>query len=277
MIQIGRVNKLKVTGVDGDILTFDAGEFGEIKALNNDLVIKYKEGDIVDIFLYPDSDVIKGSIGEAYANLGEFAKLRVVSNTKIGTFFDWGIEKDLFCPFKEQKTNLEVNNYYLVYVYLDEETNRIAASTKIEKFITDEVPDVEEQQTVNIFILNKSQLGYNAIVENKYRGLLYNNEVFTELKSGQKLKAVVKKVREDNKIDLRLFKNDHNDISNFEEMIIDYLKAHGGKMSINDESDPETIYKVFGISKKNFKKALGALYRKEIIDLKNTKVELLKD
>jgi predicted RNA-binding protein (virulence factor B family) len=277
MIHIGKVNKLKVIRTNGENITFDAEEYGEIEALNNDFVLKYNEGDVVNVFIYPDGENLKACIGEAYANANEFVKLKVVSNTKIGTFFDWGIDKDIFCPFKEQKTELEVNHYYLVYIYLDEETNRLAASTKIEKFILDETPNIQENQSVNIFILNKSQLGYNAIVENKYRGLLYNNEVFAELKPGQKLTAIVRKIREDNKIDLRLFKNDYGDISNFEEQIIDYLKSHDGKMSINDESDPEIIYKAFGISKKNFKKALGALYRKEIIDLKDTNVKLLKD
>lgn len=275
MVQIGKHNSLKIIRVNNDQIILDAGEFGEVEAINNDLVLKYSEGQTVNVFLYTDVDGVKACIGEAYASVGEFAKLMVVANTKIGTFFDWGIDKDLFCPFKEQKTEMEVGHYYLVYVYLDEATNRIAASTRIDKFISEEKPELEEQQPVGIMIINKSQFGYNAIVENKYRGLLYDNEVFVELKSGQKLNAIIKKIREDNKIDLRLYRNDHNDISNFEKMIIDYLQAHNGKMSINDESDPELIYKVFGISKKNFKKALGALFRKEIIDLKDTDVKLL--
>ncbi|MDR2011367.1 MAG: GntR family transcriptional regulator [Bacteroidales bacterium] len=275
MIQLGKTNKLKVLKVDGDLVTFDAEEFGKVTATNDDLLIRYKEGEVADVFLYPESDIVKASIGSPYAELGEFAKLRVVAKTKIGVFFDWGIAKDLFCPFMEQKTEPELNHYYLVYIYLDEATNRIAASTKIEKFFSDEIPELEEGQDVNILVINKSQIGYNVVVENKYHGLLYDNEVFTELKPGQKLQAVIKKIREDNKIDLRLYKNDHKDIQNFENMIIDYLRLHNGKMNLNDESDPEVIYKVFGISKKNFKKALGALYRKGIIDLKEKNVKLL--
>ncbi|HNQ67403.1 MAG TPA: GntR family transcriptional regulator [Bacteroidales bacterium] len=272
----GKNNSLKVIKVNGDILTFDAGKYGEIEVVNNDLILKYTEGQFTDVFLLPDSDgTIKGFLGQAIVNAGEFAKLKVVANTKFGSFFDMGIEKDLFCPFAEQKTTLEINSYYLVYVYIDEITNRLSASTRIDKFISDEKPDLTEQQSVNIIILNKSQLGYNAIVENKYYGLLYDNEVFKELKPGQKHTAIIKKIREDNKIDLRLYKNDHNDISEFETMILNYLKAHEGKMTLNDESDPQDIYDVFGISKKNFKKALGALYRKGVIDLKDKIIKLL--
>lgn len=277
MIEAGKTNSLKIIRIKDDILTVDAEQFGEIDVINNDLVLKYTLDQNVDVFLLPETDgSVKGFLGNAFANAGEFAKLKVVANSDIGTFFDIGLEKDLFCPFKEQKSELEINHYYLVYVYIDEETNRITASTKFEKFISNEQPPYSEDDNVNILIINKSQLGYNAIVENKYQGLLYENEVFSELKPGQKLNAIIKKVRDDNKIDLRVFRNDHNDISEFETMIIEYMTAHDGKMHLNDESAPEDIYETFGISKKNFKKALGGLYRKSIIDLKDTSVKLLK-
>lgn len=275
MPEAGKNNNLRVTKANGDQISFDAGEYGEIIVTNNDLILKYAEGQFADVFLLPDSEGIKGFIGKAYANAEEFARLKVVANTQFGSFFDLGIEKDLFCPFAEQKTPLEINSYYSVYIYIDDETNRLTASTRLEKFISEEKPELAELQSVNILILNKSQLGYNAIVENKYYGLLYDNEVFQELKPGQKHNAIIKKIREDNKIDLRLYRNDHNDISEFETMILNYLREHKGKMNLNDESDPQDIYDVFGISKKNFKKALGALYRKEFIDLKDKNVKLL--
>ncbi|HOZ29815.1 MAG TPA: GntR family transcriptional regulator [Bacteroidales bacterium] len=272
----GKNNSLKVIKVNGDVITFDAGEYGEIEVINNDLILKYTQGQFVDVFLLPENDgSMKGYLGKSIVNSGEFARLKVVANTKYGSFFDMGIEKDLFCPFAEQKTPLEINTYHNVYVYIDELTNRLTASTKIDKFISEEKPDLTEQQSVNILIIGKSQLGYNAIVENKYYGLLYDNEVFQDLKSGQIHKAVIKKIREDNKIDLRLFRNDHNDISEFEDLILNYLKAHKGIMHLNDESEPQDIYDTFGISKKNFKKALGALFRKGVIDLKDKDVKLI--
>jgi predicted RNA-binding protein (virulence factor B family) len=277
MLEIGKAHKLKVIKTNGDLLTLDAEEHGLLEVINNDLVLKYKEGDVIDIFLYNDNDrKLIGTIGKAYADVGEFAKLKVVSNTKIGSFLDWGIEKDLLCPFSEQKQELVVNHFYTFYVYLDELTDRAVATMKFEKFILDEAPELEEMQNVEVIILNKSQLGYNAVVENKYAGLFYDNEVFTELKPGQKLNAIVKKIRDDNKIDLRLFKNDYSDISNFEKMLLEYLEDNNGIMKITDESDPELIYKTFGISKKNFKKALGALYKKELVNLETYHVELKK-
>lgn len=277
MLEIGKTHKLKITKVNGDILTLDAGNDQELEVLNDDLVLKYAVGEELDIFIYSDNDQkLVGTIGKAFASVGEFARLQVVANTAVGSFLDWGIEKDLFCPFKEQKIELTVNHYYVFYIYLDELTNRLAATTKYDKFLLDEVPELEEMQNVEVMILNKSQLGYNAAVANKYSGLLYDNEVFTVLKPGQKLNAIVKKIREDNKIDLRLFKNDYSDISEFEQMIIDYLEKNNGIMNINDESEPELIYRTFGISKKNFKKALGALYKKSVIDLKTTEVRLLR-
>ena len=275
MIELGKTNKLRVLATYGNTIVFDAEEYGEIEAENNDFILEYKTGDFVNVFLYPEGENINACIGEAYANLEEFAYLQVVANTKIGSFFDWGIDKDLFCPFMEQKNKLEENLYYVVYIYLDTETNRIAASTKIDNFISQEIPQLEVGQEINGLITKKSPAGYNVIVENKYLGLLYENEVFTELENGQRITAIVKKIREDNKIDLRLHKNDHTDISNFENQIVEYLKKRNGQMTITDDTKPEIIYKTFGISKKNFKKAIGALYRKKIINLDNGIVKLL--
>lgn len=273
---LGKNVKLKIAEVKADIIIFETENFGEIQAENNDLIIKYKKDQEVEVFIYPENEnTVKAFIGSAYAQVNEFARLKVVAITQHGVFMDFGLEKDIFCPFAEQKTKMEINKYYTVFIYLDKKTNRLVASAKIEKFISEQVPDLAENDEVSIIIINKSPLGYNAIVENKYQGLLYSNEVFGELKQGETTKAIIKKIREDNKIDLRLFKNDASDISKFEQQIIEYLKKHDGKMNINDKSEPEEIYRTFGISKKNFKKALGALYRKNIIDLKDRLVKLL--
>lgn len=276
MTILGKNIELIVSQVNDTILSFETEEFGTVQAENNDLILKYNVGQKVSLFVFPENqNSIKLFVGKASAQLNEFARLKVVAITKHGAFLDIGLDKDILCPFAEQKTKMELNKFYTVFLYLDNDTKRIVASAKIDKFFIDQKPDLKENDKVNIIILNKSQLGYNAIVENKYQGLLYNNEVYSKLKPGEITKAIIKKIRDDNKIDLRLFKNDHTDIANFETQIIEYLKKHDNKMSINDESEPEEIYKTFGISKKNFKKALGALYRKEIIDLKDTYVKLI--
>ena len=273
---LGKNVKLKIAEVKADIIIFETEDFGEIQAENNDLIIKYKKDQEVEVFIYPENEnTVKAFIGSAYAQVNEFARLKVVAITQHGVFMDFGLEKDIFCPFAEQKTKMEINKYYTVFIYFDNIKNWLVASANIEKFLSEQVPDLAENDEVSIIIINKSPLGYNAIVENKYQGLLYSNEVFGELKQGETTKAIIKKIREDNKIDLRLFKNDASDISKFEQQIIEYLKKHDGKMNINDKSEPEEIYRTFGISKKNFKKALGALYRKNIIDLKDSLVKLL--
>lgn len=277
MFEIWKSHELEIIRVDGEKLVFDGGEHGELEVENIDLVKKYEVGEKENIFLYIDSDKkVHGCMGVPFVGIGEFGCLTCVANTKIGAFLDWGIEKDLFCPFKEQKTDLKVDESYIVYVYIDEATNRAVASTKYSKFIDESKrPQVEEQQKVSALVTRRTSLGYNLIVENKYIGILYENEVFTELHSGDVIDVIVKKIRDDNKLDLRMFRNDHEDIHKFENQIVAYLKKHKGEMRICDNSDPEVIYKAFGISKKNFKKALGALYKKRIVEIGENSVKLI--
>ncbi|MDD2634828.1 MAG: S1-like domain-containing RNA-binding protein [Bacteroidales bacterium] len=277
MIEPGKTYKLNIIKIDGDKLYCDAQNLGIVEVINNDLVLKYNEGDQTSVFLYYDNEnKLCGFHGRPYAEAGEFARLKVVANTNIGSFLDWGMDKDLFCPFAEQKQTPEFGKYYIVYIYIDPLTMRTVASMKYEKYLSQEPVNVEEGQSVEALILNKSQLGYNAVVNNKFQGLFYDNEVFTNLKPGTKLNAIVHKVRDDNKLDLRLYKNDASDISEFESKILNYMQENKGRMNINDDSAPELIYKVFGISKKNFKKALGSLYKKEIIDLSKNTITFIK-
>ena len=278
MLEIWKTHNLKVIKSIDDKFIVDAEEHGEIEVINNDLVLQFASGEIAEVFLYLDQEKnVVGAHGKPLAEPGEYAFLRLISNSSIGAFFDWGLDKDLYCPFREQKQEMNVNHYYLVYIYIDEETNRAAASSKYEKFLSTEEHDLEANQTVSAMILNKSPLGYNAVVNNKYQGLFFENEVFSELKPGQKINAIIKNVREDFKLDLRVFKNDGSDIASFEEKILNYLESHDNKMHINDESEPELIYHTFGISKKNFKKALGGLYKKGLVDLSTNAVKLIKN
>lgn len=275
MIEIGKNNKLKIISINDNILKLDAEEYGTLEVENTDLFLSYKSNQFVDVFIIPENETIKAYLGSAYTSINEFSYLCAVDNTNVGAFFDIGIEKDLLCPFKEQKTKIEIDKYYIVYTYIDESTNRLVASTKFENYLSTEKPQYNERDEVNILIINKTNLGYKAIVENKHIGLLYDNKVFANLKIGNRYKAIVTKVREDDKIDLQLYKNDSNDILAFENLIIDYLKKHNGKMLINDDTDPKIIYDTFGISKKNFKKAIGALYRKQLIDLQDEHIKLI--
>lgn len=278
MLELWKSHNLQVVAIDNEKLFFDAQEHGRLEVENIDLVKTYAVGENENIFLYLDSNKqVRGCMGTPFVNIGEFGSLTCVATTKIGAFLDWGIEKDLFCPFKEQKTDMKVDQSYIVYVYIDEATNRAVASTKYTKFIDEKNrPQVEEQQKVTALVTRRTSLGYNLIVENKYAGILYENEVFSVLHSGDVVDVIVKKIRDDNKLDLRMFKNDASDIHKFENQILAYLRKHNGIMHISDNSDPEVIYKAFGISKKNFKKALGGLYRKELVDIVYEGVKLIE-
>lgn len=274
---IGKNVKLKIVDVKNKILFVDTIEYGILKTTNNDLIINYKPGDIADFFMLPDGNNIPILLsGKSNAQVDEFARLRVSKITDAGAFIDIGLDADIFCPKSEQLFELEKNKYYNFYIYLNSNKNKIEASTDINKFISNDISNLKENQEVEIFILNKTNLGYNVIINNKSYGLLYNNEIFGEIKSGIKTKAVIKKIRDDKKIDLRLFKNDSKDILSFEEKILDYLKKCNGSMDITDDSEPEVIYQTFGISKKNFKKAIGGLYRKGLIELQTHKIILKK-
>ena len=272
MLKIGQTNILTVTAIDGDFVTFDTQEYGQLTAENLDFIKKFKIGEEVQVFLYPDGDTMKISIGDAFANINEFAFLDVVCNTKFGTFFDLGIDKDILCPFVEQKYPLLEDNEYLVYVYIDAKTKRLVCSTKTNNFLSDELPQYKENQRVSVLIEKQTDLGFSVIVENKFKGLLYKNEIFNDINVGDKTFAFVKKIREDNKIDLKIIRNDHNDIENIEEKIIEFLISNNNKMNITDNSNPDEIANIFGISKKNFKKAIGGLYRKKIIEIKENEI-----
>ena len=186
MLEIWKSHELKVVGFEGEKLLFDAAEHGTLEVENIDLVKKYEIGEPESIFLYNGSDgKVHGCMGSPFVGIGEFGSLTCVANTKYGSFLDWGIEKDLFCPFKEQKVDLKVDEDYIVYVYLDEDTNRAVASTKYEKYIDEsQRPQVDENQKVHALVTRRTSLGYNLIVENKY---LHNVSSYTV---GRKMREI---------------------------------------------------------------------------------------
>lgn len=271
----GKNLRLKIVDVKNDELYVDTISEGILKTKNNDLIIKYKSGDFAEFFLLPDGKqkpILM--MGKALVQVNEFARLKVLDVRPEIAKVDIGLDQPIICEKDDQNVRLEKNKYYNFYIFYDSQNNRLKASMHIEKYIEVEPTGISENDDVEIFILAKTNLGYKAIVNHKYLGMLYENEVFSELYSGAKTKAIIKKIREDNKIDLRLFRNDGNDIEAFENKILNYLKKRGGSMSITDNSDPEIIYATFGFSKKNFKKAIGSLYRKNLIDLQTHNVIL---
>jgi len=270
MIKIGDYNKLRVVKEVDFGIYLDGGTDGEILMPTKYVPDGTKPDDEIDVFIYSDSeDRLIATTETPYAKVNEFAFLKVKAVNKFGAFLDWGILKDLLVPFREQKTDMIEGYSYIVYIYLDEKTNRLAASAKINKFLNSEMPTYKINDEVSILIESKTDIGFKAIIENEYAGLLYENEVFKNIKKGDLLKAYIKKIRDDGKIDLVLQKSGYEQIDGISEIILQTLKKNKGFIAANDKSSPEMIKSLFNISKKSFKKAIGSLYKQRLIDFKD--------
>lgn len=268
MAEIGKYNSLRVIKEVDFGVYLDGDQEGEILMPIRYVPAKCQVGDYVDVFLYLDSeDRPIATTEKPFAQVGEFAMLRVKSVNKIGTFLDWGIMKDLLVPFREQKVTMLEGRSYLVYIYVDEESKRIVASAKLNKFLDKSLPEYAVGQEVELVIESETDLGYKAIINNCHWGILYENEVFEQLAKGLKIKGFIKKIRPDNKIDLSLHPLGYEKVDPLTQMILDELKKEGGFIPVSDKSDAEEVYRVFGISKKSFKQALGALYKRRIITI----------
>ncbi len=275
MVEIGKTNKLKINREVDFGVYLDGENYGEILMPKKYLAENYKIDDFVEVFVYLDSeDRIIATTEKPYAMVGDFALLKVVAVSSFGAFLDWGLIKDLLVPFNQQKQEMEEGKSYIVYVYFDEKSERIAASSKLDKFLDKQPVNFQEGQEVNLLICNQTDIGYKAIINNTHWGVLYKNEVFQTLKTGQKIKGYIKKIREDNKIDLNLYKQGYEKVDDSLNKILDILKKHDGFIAVTDKSSPEIIYKMFGISKKTYKKIIGALYKKRLISIEKAGIKL---
>ncbi len=278
MAEIGKYNVLKVVKDLDFGLYLDGGEeLGEILLPRRYVPVNCTIDDELEVFIYLDSeDRVIATTEMPDAIVGEFAFLEAIEVGKVGAFLDWGLPKDLLVPFREQKVNMEKGKSYVVYVYLDDESKRIAATSKIEKYLDNLPPEYEEGQEVDVLIYQVSDLGYKCIVNNVHTGMLYANEVFRKIKKGQKVKAYIKKVREDDKIDLILEKPGYGKVDGISKYLLDLLKKYNGYLDITDKSPADEISKRLGISKKNFKKAVGALYKQRIIDIESDGIRIIE-
>ncbi len=277
MAEIGRYNKLIINRETDFGVYLNGEELGEILMPKKYLPKSWEIDDEVEVFVYLDSeDRLVATTEQPYAQVGDFALLGAVAVNTIGAFFDWGLLKDLLVPYREQKGRIEKGQSYIVYIYLDEESNRIAGSTNLNKYLNKTDASYEENQEVDLFIVNKTELGYNAIINKSHIGMLYQNEVFQTLKRGQTLKGFIKKIRDDDKIDLCLQKAGFEKVDDLTSKIISELEEWGGFINVNDKSDPDTIYDLFEVSKKTFKKAIGSLYKKRLITIEKNGIKLIE-
>lgn len=274
-IELGKFNQLKVVKFVDFGLYLDGGDDGEILLPLRYVPEGVKEGDVLSVFLYLDNEErLVATTQTPLVQVGEFAFLEVNWVNQYGAFLNWGLMKDLFVPFREQKMRMVQGKSYIVYCYQDKESYRLMASAKVNKFLSNEMPPYQEGQEVDILIWQKTDLGFKAIVENKFAALLYDSEIFQPLRTGMRLKAFVKQVREDGKIDLILQQAGPRKVDDFAEILLQYIRDHNGFTSFNDKSDAEEIYNTFGVSKKTFKKAVGELYKMRLISLQPNGISL---
>lgn len=267
-IELGKYNQLEVVKEVDFGVYLDGGEEGEILLPTRYVPEDCKIGDILNVFLYLDMDErLIATTLTPYVQVGQFACLEVSWVNEYGAFLNWGLMKDLFVPFREQKMKMQVGRKYVIHAHLDEESYRIVASAKVERYLSKDKPEYASGDEVNILIWQKTDLGFKAIIDNKYSGLLYENEIFTSLETGMEMKAFVKQVREDGKVDLILQKPGFEKIDDFAKTLLDYIREQGGRITLNDKSPAEDIYDTFGVSKKTFKKGVGDLYKKRLISL----------
>jgi hypothetical protein len=271
------MNSLRVVKILDFGCYLDGGEHGEILIPRRYVPENTEVDDMLEVFIYFDSeDRIIATTEQPKIKLGEVGKLKVVSVTQSGAFLDWGLLKDIFVPFREQKQRMEVGKWYIVGVYLDHETNRLAATAKVDKLIDNTPPSYTPGQEVDLIIFSQTDLGYSAIINNAHWGVLYSNEIFRTLKIGDSLKGYIKKVREDDKIDLILDKPGYQKVDSISRSILDKLQKNNGFLTLTDKSEPEAIYFYLGISKKVFKKAIGSLYKSKLITLEENGIRLVK-
>jgi uncharacterized protein len=276
MVRIGKISTLEVVKFTDQGVYLDGGPYGEILLPNRYVPLNCNEGDDVDVFIYFDSeDRIVASTDFPLGMVDEFAYLKVVEVAGVGAFLDWGLPKDLLSPFREQAQKMEVGRSYLVRIYVDKVTGRIVASSKINRFLNIEEVNFAVGDEVNLLISNRTDLGYNAIINGTHLGILYSNELFKPIKTGDKVTGFIKKIREDGKIDLSLEKQGYEKVDPVLGQIIEKLKENGGFLAVSDKSDPELIVKLFGISKKTYKKAVGALYKNKQITIEENGIRLI--
>lgn len=274
-LSLGKMNHMTVVRKADFGLYLDGGPTGDVLLPNRYVPKGTRVGDELDVFIYLDQDERPVATTERpLAMVGDFAFLRVAWVNEFGAFLDWGLMKDVFCPFREQKRRMEKDRSYIVHIHLDEETYRIVASAKIERYLSKEPPRYAPDQEVDILVWQKTDLGFKVIVDNQYQGLVYTSQVFRDLYTGDRLKGFVSAVRPDGKVDIALQKHGRAQTLDFSERLHEYLFEHDGYCPFTDKSDAEEIYREFHVSKKVFKRAVGDLYKRRLIVLAPDGIEL---
>ncbi|MFP4042583.1 MAG: S1 RNA-binding domain-containing protein [Bacteroidales bacterium] len=276
MIEPGKYHTLKVVRSSDQGFYLTKGEEDAILLPNRYTPAGLQIDDEIDVFVYTDSQgrLIATTL-KPKLTLHEFALLQVTSITKFGAFMDWGIAKELLVPFREQEKRLQEGDSAVTYLFYDEVSERLVGSTKIRKFLDNEDISLEVDEQTDILVYEQTDIGYKCIVNNQYEGMIYENEIFQQINIGDKLIAYVKKVRSDGKIDLQIQQPGYSKVAPNAEKILQHLKANNGWLPLTDKSEPEEIKAKFNMSKKTFKKAVGYLYKKQLISIENEGIKMV--
>lgn len=278
MMQIGQYNLLTVLRETSIGLYLGDEEGNDILLPKKYVSPGTEVDDEIEVFVYKDNEgrPIATTL-MAKASVGEFAYLEVNQVNKVGAFLDWGIDKDLLVPYREQPDKMEVGKKYLVYIYIDDVTERITASTRVYRFYEQEDIRLQVGDEVDLMIGHYTDIGFQVIINNEYKGLVYRDEVFKELRTGYRTKGYVKNIRPDKKIDVSLQKIGFANIEPNAEKILKKLRVTGGFMPLHDKSDPDEIKEVMSMSKKTFKKAIGTLYKDRLIQIEPDGIRLIEE
>ena len=276
-IKLGDYNRLTIVKEVDFGIYLDGGDEGEILLPKRYVPENCKPGDELEVFLYLDQDErLIATTQHPLAKVGEFACLEVAWVNQYGAFLNWGLMKDLFCPFHEQKQRMEIGNRYVVAVFIDEESYRIAASAKVEHFFATDFPPYQPGEKVDLLVWQTTDLGFKVIIDNAYPGLVYRSQVFKSIRIGDSLQGYIMGVRPDGKIDVSLQPHGRQQTTDFAETLLQYLKDHDGFCELGDKSDAQDIKHRFEVSKKVYKKAIGDLYRRRLITLEDAGIRLVE-
>ena len=276
MIRLGDYNTLKVVKEVDFGLYLDGGEEGEILLPTRYVPKGCRPGDDIEVFLYLDQDErLIATTLRPLAKVGDFACLEVAWVNEYGAFLHWGLMKDLFCPFREQKMRMIKGNSYIVYVTIDEDSYRMIATAKVERYLSHERPNYKHGDEVDLLVWQKTDRGFKVIVDNLFQGLVYESQIFKPITTGNRMKGYVDHIRQDGKIDITLQPTGRQNITDFSEQLLQYLKDNGGHCDLGDKSPAELIVDRFKVSKKTYKKAVGDLYRQRLISINDDGITLL--
>ena len=276
-IRLGDYNRMTVVRTVDFGVYLDGGEEGEVLLPARYVPDGCKEGDELEVFVYLDSEErLVATTQTPLAKVGDFACLEVAWVNEYGAFLNWGLMKDLFCPFREQKMKMEKGKSYIVHVHIDHESHRIVASAKVEHYFDPSFPPYRYGDETDLLVWQKTDLGFKVIIDNRFPGLVYKNQIFKDIRTGDRMKGYIEAVREDGKIDVMLQPMGWRMTKETADVLLDYLETHQGVCLLTDKSPAEDIYQAFQVSKKSYKKAIGDLYKRRLITIEEDCIRLNK-